>query len=445
MRIFKLFCTFTLFSTATVCLAEGYNNGKPLFANLDNGKGLSTTIQHYYHNSRHQGLSQFNGSEITTFSFHRSIGSNVLHYGTTYALNERHGYAGFSVGGATFAYFHGNGNAFSKAGSALYQDLNQYFFHGGSPSKFSFQGSGLDLDLPKGVSAQFAGIRVKAPNVENRYGYYAGLSSGLFKGGLFGLERGSDRVGHGFNFAVGGPRLNFEYQQIKSETGAHVRRVGFSWKSNSISRWSVDIEDAHNPLYASADEQRIMFRYQRTLSRPRLFAATEDEEAQAKKKSQEKWATIVGVGVGVGVAAAAVSSGDDNNDSAQRFSTQHGAAFDVLNEINPVSVRQNREHGGWVYRNADGSFGHTDPVAGQVASVNIGNPMTAIPGGTQATATYHTHGGPDPRYDNENFSPQDILSDRIAGVDGYLGTPAGFLKYHELATGRISTIGRIAN
>ncbi|MDJ0955316.1 MAG: DUF4329 domain-containing protein [Arenicellales bacterium] len=378
-------------------------------------------------------------------SFHRSFGSNVLHYGTTYALNERHHYAGFSVGGATIAYFEGSGRAFSKTGSTLYQDLNHYFFHGGSGSAFSFQGAGLDFNLSKGTSAQFARTRIKAPNVDDRYGYYAGVSTPFFRGGLFGLERGNDWVGHGFNFATGGPRLNFEYQQINSETGAYVRRVGFSWKKNSTSSWSVNIEDVHNPLYESADEQRILFRYQRTLSRPRSFAASEDEEAEAKKKSQTKWATIVGVGVGVGVAAAAVSSGDDNNDNSERFATQHQAAFDVLNEINPVSVRENREHGGWVYRNADGSFGNTNPVGGGVASVNIGNPQTTVPGGTRATATYHTHGGPDPRYDNENFSPQDILSDRLAGVDGYLGTPAGFMKYHQLETGRISTIGRIAN
>ena len=230
MRIFKLICTFTWLSVASVCLGESNGQNTPLFASFDNGKSLLTTIRHYYQNSRHQGLSQYNGSEVTSLSFHRSFGSNVLHYGTTYALNERHHYAGFSMGRATVAYFEGNGRAFSKTGSALYQDLNHYFFHGGSRSTFSVRGSGLDFNLSKGASAQLAGARIKAPNVEDRYGYYAGLSAGPFRGGLFGLERGNDWVGHGFNFAMGGPRLNFEYQQIKSETGAYVRRVGFSWK-----------------------------------------------------------------------------------------------------------------------------------------------------------------------------------------------------------------------
>ena len=445
MRIFKLFCTFALLSIANVCLADRIGQETSLFATFDNGKSFSTTIRHYYHNSRHKGPNRFNGSEVTTLSFHRSFGSNVLHYGTTYAPNERHRYAGFSMGRATVAYFEGSGHAFSKTGSLLYEGLNHYFFHGGAHSAFSFRGSGLDFDLSKGASVQFAGTRISAPNVEDRYGYYAGLATGMFRAGLFGLERANDWVGHGFNFAMGGPRLNLEYQQINSETGAYVRRIGFSWKRNSTSSWSVGIEDAHNPLFTDADEQRVMFRYQRMLKRPRSFAATEDEEAEARKKNQQKWATIVGVGLGVGVAAAAVSSGADNNDNSQRFATQHQAAFDVLNGVNPVSVRENREHGGWVYRNADGSFGHTNPVGGQVASVNIGNPKTAVPSGTRATATYPTHGGPDPRFDNENFSPQDILSDRLAGVDGYLGTPAGFMKYHQLASGRITTIGRIAN
>ena len=160
---------------------------------------------------------------------------------------------------------------------------------------------------------------------------------------------------------------------------------------------------------------------------------------------QGRYTRIVAIGLGVGALAAVASSGDGDSDGSPRFATPDEAAFDVMNRINPVSVRENREHGGWIYRNADGSFNSTDPVAGDVASVNIGNPVTAVPPRTVAAASYHTHGGPDPRYDNENFSPQDILSDNLAGVDGYLGTPAGFLKKHILRTNQVVVLGRIAN
>ena len=116
-----------------------------------------------------------------------------------------------------------------------------------------------------------------------------------------------------------------------------------------------------------------------------------------------------------------------------------------MNKINPVSVRQNREHGGWIYKKPDGSYNSTNPIAGGVASVNIGNPATSVPPGSAAAASYHTHGGADPRYDNENFSPQDILSDIMVGLNGYLGTPAGFLKKHIVTTNQIVLLGRIAN
>ena len=96
---------------------------------------------------------------------------------------------------------------------------------------------------------------------------------------------------------------------------------------------------------------------------------------------------------------------------------------------------------GWVLQ----GVGVASSLAGDEASVNIGNPVTAVPAGTRATASYHTHGGPDPRYDNENFSPQDILSDVLVGVDGYLGTPSGVLKKHVLNTNQVIILGRIAN
>jgi len=67
-----------------------------------------------------------------------------------------------------------------------------------------------------------------------------------------------------------------------------------------------------------------------------------------------------------------------------------------------------------------------------------------IPAGGRATATYHTHAAFDPRFDNENFSPQDLESDRQLGVDGYLGTPGGQFKFHNVTTGAIQTLGRLA-
>ena len=144
----------------------------------------------------------------------------------------------------------------------------------------------------------------------------------------------------------------------------------------------------------------------------------------------------------VGIALVA-SSGSESSDNQLRFSTQHEAARNVLNGINPTSVAENLEYGGWVYRNSDNTFSATEPIKGTVDRVSIG-PPSSVGAGT-ATATYHTHGATDPRFDSENFSFLDISLNNNWGVDGYLGTPAGLFKFHHFLTGVITTLGTIAN
>ena len=120
------------------------------------------------------------------------------------------------------------------------------------------------------------------------------------------------------------------------------------------------------------------------------------------------------------------------------------SSFDVFNGVNPNSVRENREYGGWVFLNPDGSYSSTAPVAGEAASVNLPSLSVIIPRGSVASATYHTHGAFDPRFDNENFSPTDLRTDRELGVDGYLATPGGQFKYHNVEDGSVVTLGTIA-
>ena len=410
------------------------------------GKSFSVSLRQQFRSSRHQALNQYNGSEITTVSVNRALGGVGLHYGMTSAAQEKHHYFGLSTGRATAAFFYGNGRSFSRTGSVLYHDLNHYYFHGGNRARFEFQGGGLNFHLSRTHSLQFAVNRVKSTSAEDRTGYYAGFTAGRFTTGLFGIERGTVRAGQGFNVAYSGINNKLEYQEIRSSFGATVRRLGFSLRSRRGVSWSLNVERARNPLYSDANDNRFMVRFQRSFGPAVARNAAEQPQADSPEAGgQTSYGTVLGIGLGVGAVALAVSSGDSGSDSAQRFGSANEAAFNVLNRINPVSVRENREHGGWIYRNADGSFGSTEPVAGDVSSVNIGNPVTAVPTGTAADASYHTHGGPDPRFDNENFSPQDILSDLRVGLNGYLGTPAGFLKKHIVSTNQIVVLGRIAN
>jgi len=411
---------------------------------FDNGAGITGTSTHYRFNSRHGDFLPHNGTPVSRFLLHRDYGAGALHYGGIVSGDEQHYYGGVSLGPATLAYFQGAGDSFSRVRNPLYRDLNQYFFHGGSRSRFELQGAGANLELPGGLSAQLAFSKVTAPEAEDRNGYYAGVHGRLFEAGVFEVERGGVKVGDGLRFAAGTARFGLSYQEIRDEYDAHVRRLAFEWDTGRTSGITVGLEQARNRLYPRADEQRVMLRFRKSFGGAPAFHAAADEGKDTKAE-QPGFGKTVGIGVGVGVAAVALSSGDGGKDGAERFAERNDAAFNVLNEVNPVSVRTNLEHGGWVYRNADNTFSHTQAVEGTVNTVNIGDPSTDVPAGTTASASYHTHGGPDPRFHNENFSPRDLRSDRMVGLDGYLGTPAGFMKLHDLETESVRVIGRIAN
>jgi RHS repeat-associated protein len=116
------------------------------------------------------------------------------------------------------------------------------------------------------------------------------------------------------------------------------------------------------------------------------------------------------------------------------------AGWNSIRDINQTSKRLNREYGGWVYRNADGTYSYGVPVQGTASSVNPRN-FTPIPSGATRAAIYHTHAAYDstmnpgnpapgtPGYNwqndgNEIFSPPDKQWSDYSG-GGYLGTPQG--------------------
>lgn len=435
-KFYVVSCLVFAFSSSAV--ADGADNRRYAFS-FDNGAGLYGNSVHYRFNSRHGDFYSHNGTPVSQFFIHRGYGAGAFHYGGTLSEDEQHYYGGLSFGSATLAYFQGEAESFSKASNPIFNDLNQYFFHGGSRSSFKFRGAGANIELANGFSTQFTVSTVTAPNVDDRHGYYTGIAHRYFEAGVFQLDRGGERVGQGLNLGYSRGNVSLDYQEIRSEYGANLRRAALGWSKSPWWGFSVELEQAQNDLFSRDDEQRVMFRFRKKLGRTSSFSVTDTQE------NKTGFGKLVGVGVGVGIAAVALSSGSSDNDAAQRFAVRNDAAFAVFNDINPVSVQENREHGGWIFRNADNTFGFTEPVAGMLASVNIGDPGTSVPQGTAASASYHTHGGPDPRFDNENFSPQDTQTDRARRVDGYLGTPAGFMKLHDYRSGSITVVGRINN
>lgn len=105
------------------------------------------------------------------------------------------------------------------------------------------------------------------------------------------------------------------------------------------------------------------------------------------------------------------------------FPTESEAAADAINFINPTSVSQNREYGGYIYRTPTG-FVATNPNPGTNLGTNLG------PFPPTGTASYHTHGAydPSPGLANNRFSVTDILSDAFSGLNGYLGIYSGEIK-----------------
>ncbi len=128
-----------------------------------------------------------------------------------------------------------------------------------------------------------------------------------------------------------------------------------------------------------------------------------------------------------------------------RYPGKDGAGKQAIRDINPTSIRDDREYTGEIYKFPNGGFSYTPPTKSGQAGGKID--PSRVPPGTTFCGNYHTHGGPDPGYDNEHFSPTDKATDDAYGSAGYLGTPGGqILKYQPIqgkpGRGVITPIGR---
>ena len=118
------------------------------------------------------------------------------------------------------------------------------------------------------------------------------------------------------------------------------------------------------------------------------------------------------------------------------YPTQDTAARDAINDINPTSISEGREYGGWIYQNSDGTYSYTESNSGSRAGTSLG----PVPQGVQITGDYHTHGANDPGYDNENFSQTDKIGNDQMNTTGYLGTPSGTIKRYDPSTSQETII-----
>ena len=111
------------------------------------------------------------------------------------------------------------------------------------------------------------------------------------------------------------------------------------------------------------------------------------------------------------------------------FKTARDAALAALAEYNPISIRTNTELTGAVYKIPFGGYIYLSPRHNG-ASGDDNTPICAF-----CSAFYHTHAAFDPRFDNENFSPEDRAFAGSYGVPIYLATPSGAVKVYNPVTG----------
>ncbi len=118
----------------------------------------------------------------------------------------------------------------------------------------------------------------------------------------------------------------------------------------------------------------------------------------------------------------------------KRYRTPDAAAIAALNEIMATSRGMNREYGGRIYMNMDGTFSYTVPIQGRVGSMPRtgknkvrGRDWDWYPPDANLAGSYHTHGRQLPRstgrFSPPHLSKADIRSAYEDGVPEYVGFP----------------------
>ncbi len=363
------------------------------------------------------------------------------------AEHQRLDQAGIHIGGFGLAAFGGEGRTVSDV-SHDWQGAGSFHFHGGIDRDYDFSGYRLGYDFNDVVSLGLTQAAVTADGLEDRDASELSLGFGSTSISMLRLTSDGEQAGSAFGLNTRLAGVAVSLQHMAAETDATYSALSFSRNLKTGQKVGLRLEQRENPLYDDGNDSRVVFSLAYRLRSDSLFRAAETAapdtgaEADGEEEAKKSKASPVLIGAGaVGAALALGSGGGSSSDSRPRYNTQNASAKAVLNAVNPRSIAQNREWGGYVFRWSDGTFSNTSAVQGTPTSVSLPAPQNAVPRGAIATASYHTHAAFDPRYDNENFSPQDILSDIVFDLDGYLGTPEGQFKFHDVSQARIVTLG----
>lgn len=393
-------------------------------------------------------------SRVSSFGIAQSYGEDsqvMMQYAQ--GVEQRNMVMGWRQNDLTISMMRGSGETISELGGH-YTGMNPYQFHGGIQQQYRYEGMAFDYDFKRFGHLQYGQADMFSPGLEDRSARYFQWAGDRTYARLTEFERGSDNIGHGLDVGYAFDSAMVGFQAMNLENDKQFQRIRVQFDQPKERQVFVDLFASQNPLYRESDDVGIMLsmtgslggfssRYSAQSGNSVSKVPDPDPKAKVKKKKRRIGKRLIWIGAGVAAGVALASSGSESQDSSGRFDKQHDAAKDVLDRINPKSIRENKEFGGWVFVNQDGSYSSTEPVQGDNDSVRLPARSIVIPRGSAATASYHTHAGFDPRYDNENFSPTDLELNRDLNLDGYLGTPGGLFKYHNVETDQIFTLGRV--
>ncbi len=385
----------------------------------------------------------------TQFQLVQRTGAGWLHAAGSFTDSESHYQTGLSVGPVMISASTGYGTGFSRLGGDQ-SDLDPWFFHGGSNVRFDFSGAAVGFSLNQQTSLNAGSWRVESDGLDTRKAQFVGVdrSQGSMNFGarVYSFSRGDEAMAQAVQLSAFGRLGGLGFRDFHHASGARIQELNLTYTGSKKATIGLSLSERTNPLFRASEDTRVMLSFSGKLgNRGSIFSVSDTDSTDAEPDRQSnRVRNSVLIGLGVVAGAVVASSGDDKQDEAARFPREEGAAFGVARSINPTCVRENREYGTWIYRNQDGTYSYLPLRQGDIDSVILGSPYD-VPSGTRTTASYHCHGGPDPRYVNEEFSPQDIRVNQSVGVNGYLSTPAGSLQKYDIRTGNISRIGSVPN
>ena len=110
--------------------------------------------------------------------------------------------------------------------------------------------------------------------------------------------------------------------------------------------------------------------------------------------------------------------------------TERAFVTAILTDLQHRSFAQNREFCGYIGLSRSGDWMTTPVTAGNEASC----PLPRVPPGMRLVASFHTHSTYSPYYASEWPTTQDVATDALDNIDGYIATPGGRLWYVDTDT-----------